>query len=414
LSFTNPWTVNGVNTNPFPQPVVPVKSQAVFPAQGQFIVMSPKFHPAYMIQYTASVQHEFPRGWQLQFDYVGNGTRHAPDAIPYDPAVFIPGVWGANGTGCAGIVTTGPAAVKPGAAGTNCSTTGNQNSRFALTIANPAQGNQYSGGGAGSVLVQGNATANYNGLITTVQHRLSSTFSLLANWTWSKCLNEADGTGDLSGSSFSQPNNPRIDYGPCGSDYRHIENVVLILKSKFPLQHRLESVLVNGWEFAPKVQILSGAPVNVVSGQDNSYTDDNSLDRPSLVPGVPVYQRVAFRQMTGIANREYLNPAAFQQVWQAAGCASASAPACPALGTFGTIGRNAFRGIPAYNVDAQISRIFPIHERLNLDLRIEAFNALNHPNFSTPSATLTSSTFGQVSAISNAARVFQGAVKLSF
>jgi hypothetical protein len=54
-------------------------------------------------------------------------------------------------------------------------------------------------------------------------------------------------------------------------------------------------------------------------------------------------------------------------------------------GTYGNISRNAFRGIPSYQVDAQISRIFPIHERLNLDLRLEAFNVLNHPNFSNPS-----------------------------
>ena len=113
-------------------------------------------------------------GWQLQLDYIGNHTVHAPMGSPISPAIFIPGVWGAGGTGCAGIVTTGPAAVKPGAAGTPCSTTANQTQRFALTIANPAQGNQYLGGGGGSVLVNDNGMANYNGLVTTVQHRLSS------------------------------------------------------------------------------------------------------------------------------------------------------------------------------------------------------------------------------------------------
>ncbi len=416
LSFTNPWTVNGVNTNPFPQPVVPTKAQAVFPAQGQFIVLPPHFHPSYTIQYTASIQHEFGKGWEMQLDYIGNGTRHAPIGYPYDNAVFIPGVWGAGGTGCTGIVTTGPAAVKPGAAGTNCSTTANQNSRFALTIANPAQGNQYAGGGGGSVEVGDYGTANYNGLITTVQHRLSTTFSLLANWTWSKCLNEADGAGDLAGSSVSVPNTPRLDYAPCGADYRHIENVVIIAKSKFGLP-RVASLLLNNWEVAPKVQILSGAPFNVTAGVDNSLTDNNSLDRPNLVPGVPVYQRVAFRsKVVSEANREYLNPAAFSQV--TANCpgypSAVSAATCPQLGTQGNIGRNAFRGIPAYNVDAQVSRIFPIHERLNLDLRLESFNVLNHPNFSNPAAVLnTISTFGQVSG-SSAARVFQGSVKLTF
>jgi hypothetical protein len=414
LSLTNPWVVNGVNYNTFPQPVVPTKTGAIFPAQGQFIVLPTHFHPSYTIQYTASIQQDLGKGWQLQLDYIGNGTRHAPIGYPIDNAVYIPGVWGAGGTGCAGIVTTGPAAVKPGAAGTNCSTTANQNSRYALTIANPTQGNQYAGGGGGSILIGDYATANYNGLVTTVQHRLSSTFSLLANWTWSKCLNEADGNGDVTGSSVSQPNNPSADYGPCGSDYRHIENVVIIAKSKFPVQG-LTGLLLNNWELAPKVQVLSGAPFNVTSGQDNSFTNNNSLDRPNLVPGVPVYQRVAFKKVATAANHAYLNPAAFHQITTDAGCASANTPNCASNGKFGNISRNAFRGIPAYNVDAQISRIFILHERLNLDLRLEAFNLLNHPNFGLPVANLnTSATFGQVASTSNNARQFQGGIKLSF
>jgi len=126
---------------------------------------------------------------------------------------------------------------------------------------------------------------------------------------------------------------------------------------------------------------------------------------------------VAFRsKVVSEANREYLNPAAFAQV--TANCpgypSAVSAATCPQLGTQGNAGRNAFRGIPAYNVDAQVSRIFPIHERLNLDLRLESFNVLNHPNFSNPAIVLnTISTFGQVSG-SSAARVFQGSVKLYF
>ena len=412
LSFARPWLVNGVDYNTFPQAVVPTKTGAVFPAQGQYIVLPPHFHPSYTIQYTASIQRQLGRGWQLQLDYIGNGTRHAPIGYPFNNAVFIPGVWGAGGTGCTGIVTTGPAAVKPGAAGTPCSTVANAASRYRLTIANPTQGNQYLGGGGGSVLIGDFATANYNGLVTTIQHRLSATFSLLANWTWSKCLNETDANGDITGVSVQNPDNPARDYGPCGSDYRHIENVVVIAKSKFGVS-RLTGLLINNWELAPKIQILSGAPFNVTSGVDNSLTS-NGQDRPNLVPGVPVYQRVAFFKAAGEANREYLNPAAFAQV--TAGCsAPVTSLTCPGVGTFGTVGRNAFRGIPAYNVDAQLSRIFPIHERLALDLRLEAFNVLNHPNFGNPATNLnTGTTFGQVSTITNNPRLFQFSGKVTF
>ena len=415
LSFSAPWSVGSITTNPFPQPIIPTPAQAQFYPQSQYIVMPDQFHAAYTFQWTLSAQHDFSHGWQAQVDYIGNTTRHDPLGTLLSPAVFIPGVWGANGTGCTGIVTTGPAAVKPGAAGTNCSTTKNQASRFALTIANPTQGNQIGGASSGSSFVGDEGTANYNGMVATLQHRLSSTFSLLANWTWSKCLDIADGQGDLAGTTVENPNNPRLDYGPCGFDYRHVENVVIVAKSKFQSSNRAERLLLNDWELAPLMHITSGAPVNVISGQDNSLTAV-SLDRPNRVPGVSPYLHTTFRSTSGEASRGYLNPAAFAQV--TASCANLNG--CAALGTYGNVSRNAFRTPPYFQLDAQISRMFPIYERLSLDLRLEAFNVLNHPDFGVgnlgANQVLTSSTFGQVSstASGNAARVFQGSVKVIF
>jgi hypothetical protein len=431
ISFSAPWSAGTITTNPFPQPQIPTPAIAQFFPQSQFIVLPPQFHPSYSEQWTASVQRQFGQGWQLQVDYIGSHTVHAPMGTPLSPAIYIPGVWGAGGTGCAGVVTTGPAGKPAGAAGTPCSTVANQTQRFGLTIANPLQGNQYTGGGGGSVLINYNGMANYNGLITTVQHRLSSNFSLLANYTWSKCLSLTDAQGDYAATNVENPNNPALDYGPCGSDFRNIENIVLITKSDFHLS-RFAALLLNNWEFAPLVHIQSGAPFTVTSGQDNSFTDIGN-DRPNLVPGVPIYLHQQIRKDPGQANRGYLNPAAFAQV--TAPCI-ASLPSgtpltplnCPQYGTYGNIRRNSFRGPTNYQFDAQISRIFPIHESLNVTLRLEAFNVLNHPNFNLPTGTtagtpggttgqmavLTSGTFGQVSTTANQPRIFQGSVKFNF
>jgi Carboxypeptidase regulatory-like domain len=399
ISFSSPWSVGAITTSPFPQPEIPGPTAQFFP-QSQYIVLPTQYHPSYTIQWTASVQQEFGAGWQFQLQYIGNRTVHSPLGLGISPAVFIPGVWGANGTGCAGIVTTGPAAVKPGAAGTNCSTTANQTSRFALTITNPSQGNGYVGGGAGSVLSGDGGFADYHGMVATIQHRLSSTFSFLANYTWSKCMNVEDAQGDLAGTTVENISNPRGDYAPCGSDYRNVANVVIVAKSQFPL-HGIYALLANNWEVAPLVHLTSGAPFTVTAGQDNSLTDTGN-DRPNLVANTPIYIHMPLRAATGAANRGYLNTAAFSQI------------PTSAFGTFGNISRNSFRGLPQYQVDAQVSRIFPIYERLNMTLRLEAFNLLNHPNFSTPSAVLTSSTFGQISSTTNAARVFQGSIKFIF
>lgn len=401
IQFTSPWAAGSITTNPFPQPSVPTPSQALFYAQSQYIVLPTQYKPSYNIQYTASVQHAFSHGWQAQLDYIGNGTRHAPIGTPLSPAVFVPGAWGAGGTGCSGVVTTGPAGKPAGAAGTQCSTTANQAQRFYLTEQNPAQGNQYLGGGAGSVIVNDTGTANYNGMVATVQHRLSSTFSLLANYTWSKCLNIEDGQGDLAGTTVENPNNIAMDYAPCGSDYRNIENIVMTLRSNFKTS-KLLATAINGWELAPLVHIQSGAVINVTAGQDNSLTDVGN-DRPSLVPGVPVYLHTAIRYAS--TSHGYLNPAAFTQI------------PTSAFGSYGNVSRNEFRGPTWYQFDANVSREFPLHDRFVMLLRLEAFNVLNHPNFAVPASNFnTSSTFGQISAIGSGQnqRLFQGALKFSF
>ncbi len=407
LSFSAPWSSGAITTSPFPQPAIPTPSQAQFFAQSQYIMMPSHFLASYTMQWTMSVQHDFAHGWQAQLDYIGNATRHAPLALPLSPAVYVPGVWGANGTGCAGIVTTGPAAVKPGAPGTPCSTTKNQTSRFYLTTQNPQQGNQYQGGGGGSSLVAYGGMGNYNGLVASLQHRLSSTFSMMTNWTWARCMNIADASGDQAGTSLENPYNPGMDYGPCGSDYRHIVNMSLVASSHFSGMNRMEKLVVNGWELAPLLHIASGAPFTVAAGADNSLTDVGH-DRPNLIAGANPYHKVTMRSGSGQSNREYLDPTAFAQV-----CPNNVTAGCAAAGTYGNISRNSFRGPKDFQLDAQLSRTFMFREQLGMDLRLEAFNMINHPNFNNPTSTLTSSTFGQISGTGDA-RVFQGAIKVHF
>jgi hypothetical protein len=430
LCFSNPWLVGGTGNgcnqvggstsdDTYPSPQVPTKATAVFPAQSQYIATAQNFRPTDTSMWTASIQREFGHGWQIQADYIGNRSSHNPNAYPFDLAAFIPGVW----PNCPGFVTTGPAAVKPGTAGTNCSTTSNYISRFLLTIANPTGngvnggGNQFVGGGAGSVIVNSTAWSDYNGLVLSANHRLSSTFTLLANYTWSKCLDVEDAAGDLSGNALENPNNLRLDYGPCGQDFRNVENISLVATSRVKRLDRVANAVLSNWEFAPLVHIQSGSPLNVTAGSDLSLIDVNK-DRPDLVPGVPVYlPSHAFHNVATEADEGYLNPAAFESVPTAAGCASLTP--CSALGTFGDVGKNAFHGLTSYQFDAEISRYFPIHENVKLNFRVEAFNVLNHPNFSNPNAAFSSNgltpaaTFGLISG-SSAARVFQGSLKILF
>src|SRR5213076_1535010 len=47
----------------------------------------------------------------------------------------------------------------------------------------------------------------------------------------------------------------------------------------------------------------------------------------------------------------------------------------------GNAPRNFARGFGAWQMDLAVRRDFPIHERLRLQFRAEAFNIFNHPNF---------------------------------
>jgi hypothetical protein len=101
-----------------------------------------------------------------------------------------------------------------------------------------------------------------------------------------------------------------------------------------------------------------------------------------------------------------------------------------ALGSYGTLGKNAIQGPGNWNFDASVSRTFPLSERFKLDFRAEAFNALNHLqignpggglftgtlNVANPNATTHSLGAGYIGSGNNSynPRIMQLALKLTF
>jgi len=127
---------------------------------------------------------------------------------------------------------------------------------------------------------------------------------------------------------------------------------------------RAQDLLLGGWQLAGIVQALSGAPfspsfVTTVQGSVGG--------RPDAVPGAAVYP----------AERSI-------QRWF-----NASAFAVPANFTFGNAGYNQLRGPGQYNCDASLVKAFAFQERFNLQLRLEAFSALNNPQFGNPNGAIT-------------------------
>jgi hypothetical protein len=273
-------------------------------------------------------------------------------------------------------------------------------------MANPTQGPYYSGGGQGSTFVVTGANASYNGMITTLQHRLSSNFVLISNYTWSHCIDIADNVGDTEAVTVQNPYDIKADRSNCGFDFRNVFNTTVVASSHFSLSGWKAQAL-NHWQIAPLVHVTSGAPFTVVSGVDNSLTDILN-DRPNLTDPSVLYTHKKI--LSGpAANAQFINPAAFTQ---------------NPTGTFGDSKPFAYRGPAFVQVDSALDRSFALHESFMLTLRLEAFNVLNHPNFTTPEGngylgqptSLVSPTFGEITSTVNnyGARIFQGAVKLTF
>jgi hypothetical protein len=393
ISFASPWG-NYPGGNPFPG-IFPPTASATFPAGSLYILAPLNAHVPIINQWTASVQQDLGRGWNFSINYLGNKNSHLWLGQSPNPSVYIPGTW--TGPGSCGALTISPGTGKA------CSSTTNTTTRTRLALANPVQGAYYN---VGMTIVDDGANSSYNGLLTVIQHRMSDNFSFLANYTWSHCISNGDANGDVTGPSYENPLNPRMDRAYCGFDVRHIFNTTFIASSHFNSLHGVKGALVNNWQIAPLIRILSGAVLNVTTGTDNSL-NGIGLDRPNLVNPQAVYSNTKITQ-AATGNRQYLS------------AKSAGAFAANATGTFGNLGRNAFRHPAYYDVDAAVTRIFPIHERLALNIRLEAFNVFNHPNF-TPGGTVStaittafnSSTFGYATA-AQPARIFQLAGKLTF
>ena len=368
--FSNPWsTVPG--GNPFPLPA-PGKNVAFPPANSEAF-LPPHLQPPNVVQWNASVQHLLSENWVLSVSYLGNKTSHLWIGNEINPAVYIPGT-------CAG---------KP------CSSTSNTQARRVLSILNPAAGAYYSQ----MTLADDGISSNYEGLLTSVEHRFAQHYTLLVNYTWSKCLGIAPVTS-LGTGVVQDPNNVRGDYGPCSYDSTSLFNTSAVYISQYGHGGFLSQVLSN-WNFAPLIRYQTGLPVNPTSGKDNSLTGVGQ-DRPNVV-STDAYTGAPH----SVTRFQYINPNLF---------------VANPTGTFGNAGHNSLRGPAYFDIDLALSRDFKLMERFTLQVRSEAFNLFNRPNFSGPNslglnlgpnANISSSTFGQITTAGDP-RILQASMKLIF
>ncbi len=388
--FHNPWsTVPG--GNPFPLPLFPPSSY-VFPQNSTDTFLESKALPPALETWNLGVQHQFAQNWIATITYLGNETSHLMVGNEINPAVYIPGTW--TGPGTCGALT-----VAPGANGTACSGTGNTQARRFLSLINQTQGKYFSATDFGF----NGISANYEGVLGSIEHRFADNYTILANYTWSACHGVVPVTS-LGGPTIENPANPKADYGPCTYDATNLFNASVVYFSHLSSGNHVLSYLLSDWQIAPLMRYETGFPINPVDGTDRSLTGVG-LDRPNVVAGVPLYIKTGRTQKKD----QWINPAAFS---------------VNALGTYGNAGHYMLRTPGYFDVDSAISRKFKVTERFDIEARVEAFNVTNHPNFGGPTPSTgaslvpnvsnpASATFGQITNAGDQ-RIMQGALKLSF
>jgi hypothetical protein len=231
--------------------------------------------------------------------------------------------------------------------------------------------------------------SNYHGLQTTLTQRLWEGLSFVAGYTWAHSLDQA------SLNRSQQPQNSFNLAGERGNsdlDIRH--RFTLGLSYDLPGREGVGQLL-KGWQINSIVTVSTGTPFNVVdgfiNGNDISLTGEFS-DRWNFFGDPRAFDARIGTSIPFIADGT-TNPACAAvgdpTTLASFGCFAVPGAVMvpPALGTFGTMARNIFRGPGIQNWDFSIVKNWQA-ERLGVQLRAEFFNVLNHPNFANPNASV--------------------------
>jgi Carboxypeptidase regulatory-like domain/TonB dependent receptor-like, beta-barrel len=236
-------------------------------------------------------------------------------------------------------------------------------------------------------------TSQYDGLEVRVKKSLAQAGELLSSFTWSRSFDDAGTPQDpnsLAGqwgpSSFDIPIHLSISYVyhlPLGRGQKFLSGM-----------NGFGNAILGGWQANGIYQYHSGQPFSVILPTDNSNTLQNQ-DRPNIT-GDPYQSSATCTVGTPTC---WINPAAFT---------------VPAKYTFGTAGKNEFRGPTFSQLDFSLTKNFTFKDKYRVEFRAEAFNILNKVNFDNPTsssaqtATL-SSTFGVITSAESSRQLQFGA-----
>ena len=239
--------------------------------------------------------------------------------------------------------------------------------------------------------------ANYESMSVIFRQRMTHGLQTLVSYTWSHTL---DVSTDSNGGGT--PMNPywwKADYGNSNWDIRH--RVVATFVYDIPFFAVTNPILKGAfakWQANGIVTLQSGLPFNVSTGTDTANTASSGTYRPNLV-----------HAPTATADAGTWSAASTRPPSRSRICIRSR----PTNYAYGNAGRNLLLGPGSQTVNFSVFKNFPIKERLKFQFRFETFGLFNHTNFGNPSATINTSSFGNITSASGA-RTIQLGAKLLF
>jgi hypothetical protein len=260
------------------------------------------------------------------------------------------------------------------------------------------------------------ANASYNALQASLAHQFRDGLGYTVAYTWSKTLDEGgDGYFGVEGGVPEDPYNPKGSRGPASFNIPQMltANVVYELPfgtgKAFASGNSFVNYIIGNWQLNGILSARSGQNVNITAAGDIANTGNaGTYERANLVGNPfqsgPIAANPSCTPPAGPTRTrfQWFNPCAFMT---------------PAIGTLGNAPRNFIQDQTFWNLDTAVQRLFPIKERLSAEIKVEAYNVLNHPVLGSPAASVTTqSTFGQITSMAsgNAQRILQFAAKVQF
>ncbi len=214
---------------------------------------------------------------------------------------------------------------------------------------------------------QSSGTLDYNALQVKFQRRFAQHFSFLNSYTWGQVLDlSSDNDGTVTLTNIFDP---QYNRGPADYDIKHTFSSAWVYE--FPWA---QGEWYGGWQLAGIMLIRGGLPLTVTQTQGVASTGTGN--RPDR-----------------ICNGTLSDPTIDH--WFDTSC---FVPTTDTTGTYGNAGRGIIRGPGSVNVDASLVKNTKIG-RANTEVRIEAFNVFNHPQFANPNTTIGNAAVGTISAM---------------